>query len=207
VFGGIIFIGIKYTPIIVKFMGDTYKFRNFILSYGNIGVFLFIGFQILHVIIPVIPGEVVQIAGGYVYGTLLGSVLLYTGTLIGTIIVFYISRVIGYPVIKIFVNEKKMKQFETLLNTRKLEIVLFLLFLIPGIPKDTLLYITGLTPIKPIRLILITTTARIPGLIGSAYIGSNIMQKNYTLAIAIGIVSIMLFALGIIFRKKVFTLK
>jgi uncharacterized membrane protein YdjX (TVP38/TMEM64 family) len=205
VFGVIIFISIKFTPIIVEFMGNTHKFRHFILSYGNLGVFLFIGFQILHVLIPLIPGEVVQIAGGYVYGTLLGSILLYIGTMIGTIIVFYISRIVGYPVVKIFVNQKRMKQFDMLLNSKKLEIVLFVLFLIPGIPKDTLLYITGLTPIKPIRLILISTTARIPGLIGSAYIGASLMHKNYTLAAIVGVVSVILFLLGIVFRKKVFT--
>jgi len=202
----ITFVSIKYTPEIMRLLKNTDKFRGFLLSYKNMGYVVFVAFQTTHILIPAIPGEVVQIAGGYVYGTILGSILLYIGMMLGTIIVFYTTRIIGYPLVKIFVSKKKMAQFEALTNSKKSDIVLFILFLLPGVPKDTLLYITGLMPIKPIKLILISTTARMPGVIGSAYIGANLLSRNYTAAIVVGIISVIMFIMGIIFRKKFFTL-
>jgi uncharacterized membrane protein YdjX (TVP38/TMEM64 family) len=158
----IIFICIKYYSPIIKLISDTKKFRNLFISYGNNGKLLFIGLIVVHVIFPIIPGEIIQIAGGYIYGTVLGSILLFIGTTLGSIIVFYISNFIGYPVIKTIIGNDKIKKIELLLDNKQFDVILFIIFFIPGIPKDTLLYIFGITPIKPLKLLLISTTARIP---------------------------------------------
>ncbi|HEY5583977.1 MAG TPA: VTT domain-containing protein [Ruminiclostridium sp.] len=201
--GVLIFISIKYTPFIVSTISNTEKFRDFILSYGNKGVLVFIFFQLSHIIIPVIPGELVQIAGGYVYGTIFGSIFLLFGTVIGTIIVFYVSRIIGYPIVEIFVSKEKMKKFVFLANSGKIEVVMFILFLIPGMPKDALIYIAALTPIRPVRFIAISLVARTPGIIGSAFIGANMLEKDYKSAIIMAIISLLIFTIGIVFRKKI----
>lgn len=201
--GTLIFISFKYTPYIMSVISNTEEFRDFILSYGNTGVLVFMAFQISHIIIPVIPGEIVQIAGGYVYGTILGSVFLLIGTAIGTVGVFYISRTVGYPIVKIFVSKENMERFAFLSNSSKIEAVMFALFLIPGIPKDALIYIAGLTPIKPLRFILISLVARTAGIIGSAFIGANLLEKDYRTVIIMTIISVLIFAIGIVFRKKI----
>lgn len=203
-FGIIIFFSVKYTPKMLELLSSTEKLRTFLLEYGNLGIMVFLGIQAAHILIPVIPGEVVQIGGGYVYGTILGSVLLYIGMLAGTIVVFYLSRIFGYPLVKIFVSKKKIRQFEKLSRSKKTEIILFILFFMPGVPKDTLLYATGLMPVKPRRIIIMSTIARMPGVIGSAYIGANLMNKNYTAAIIVSVIAVLTFILGAIFRKKLF---
>jgi uncharacterized membrane protein YdjX (TVP38/TMEM64 family) len=205
-FSFIVFACIKYTPQVLEIFKNTEHFRSYILSFNRFGYLIFITFQIIHILIPAIPGEVVQIAGGYTYGFFKGSILLSIGTLIGTILVFYITRFLGYSLVKIFVSKKKIIKFARITNSKKSSIIIFFLFLIPGIPKDIILYVLGLTPIKPFRLIIISVTARLPGIIGSAYIGSNIMSKNYSSAITVGIISVIIFIFSFLFRKKILNL-
>lgn len=202
--GTITFISIKYSSFIFSIISSTDTFRDFILSYGNSGVLVFLSFQFIHIIIPFIPGEFIQIAGGYVYGTLLGSILIFFGTLVGTILAFYASRTIGYPLVKIFVSKERIEKFTSLTNSEKVGAVMFILFLIPGVPKDALIYLAGLTPIKPLRFIVLSLVARSPGLIGSAFIGSNLHEKDYKSIIILSAVSVTLFLIGIFFRKKLF---
>ena len=202
IIGVIVFISIKYTPFIISIVSNTEEFRSYILSFGNTGVLMLVAFQISHIIIPVIPGELVQIAGGYIYGTVFGMILLIIGTAIGSIIVFYLSRVVGYPSVRFFVSESAMEKFKFLSNSSKIEITIFILFLIPGIPKDALIYIAGLTPIKPLRFLLISLIARTPGIIGSAFIGANILERDYKSALILASIAILCLIAGIIFRKK-----
>jgi uncharacterized membrane protein YdjX (TVP38/TMEM64 family) len=201
----LVFISVRYMPLITDVISDTDRFRDFILSYGNKGVLVFIGFQFIQILIPFIPGEVVQIAGGFVYGTLVGSVYIVTGTIIGTIVVFFAARFIGYPIVKVFVNTQKMEKFKAMLDSDKAELVIFVMMLIPGFPKDTLVYIAGLTPIKPIRFIVISVLARMPGLIGCAFIGSSIHEKDYTTVIIMSVISIAAIGLAYGLRKYAFT--
>jgi uncharacterized membrane protein YdjX (TVP38/TMEM64 family) len=200
--GVIAFVSVKYAPLINDVVRNTDKFRELILSYGEKGALVFIGFQIAHIFIPIIPGEVVQIAGGYIYGTFAASIYMITGTLIGTIFVFYASRYIGYPIVQIFVKPATIEKFKAILSSRKAEIIIFVMMLIPGFPKDTVVYIAGLTPIQAVRFIIISVTARTPGLIGSAYIGSNLHQKDYTTVIIMLIIAAIAVAIAYYLRNS-----
>lgn len=201
---GMIFISVKYSAQLLDLLSNVEDLRKIILSFGNLGIFILIGFQILQILIPFIPGEVVQISGGYVYGAPLSFIFLLSGTVLGGLAVFYLSRFIGYPLVNIFISEEKMEKFKFLMKNKKAEVTLFLLFLIPGIPKDTLIYLAGLTPVKPVRFFGILTIARIPGLLVTTSIGSNILEKNYiSIYIIIGI-TVILLLLGIVLRKRIF---
>jgi len=204
ILGILVYFSIKYTPSIIKLLNNTDEFRKYVLSYGKMGILVFSIFQFSQILIPIIPGELVQIAGGYVFGAILGTLYTLIGTIVGTVIVFYISRIIGYPIVKIFVNAKTMEKFNFLMNSNKIEIIMLILFLIPGSPKDVLTYIAGLTPIKSSRFILISLIARIPAIIGCSLIGSNLLQKDYRMVIIITTISILFIIVGIVFRKKIF---
>ncbi len=201
--GLLAFATIKFAPDITKLLKDPDKFKDLLNSYGYKSVFVFIAFQIIQVVIAVIPGEVIQIAGGYVFGTILGSLYSIIGILLGTVIVFFIVRLIGYPLVKRFVPQKSIEKFNFLINSEKSEIAIFLLFLIPGIPKDALTYIAGLTPIKALRFFIIITIARLPALIASSYIGTSIQTRDYLVVGIISGVAIILFVLGVVFRNKI----
>lgn len=199
------YIIIRFAPIINPIISSPETFRNMLISYGNISIPVFIAFQIMQVVIAVIPGEIVQIAAGYVYGTLAGSLYSTIGILLGTMLAFTISRGLGYPILCFFISREKLSRFDFLINSPRAELLIFLLFLIPGIPKDLLSYFTGLTPIRPLRLFLISTVARFPGILVSAYIGANIHSQNYPLAIILSIIAVILLLLGLHYRDRILT--
>lgn len=109
-------------------VSDPERFRNWISSFGRLGVLVFIGVQVLQVVVFVIPGEVVQVAGGYLYGTILGTLYSVIGITLGSLICFSIARILGYDFVKNIVSEEKLKKFDYLINNPKGETVLFCYF-------------------------------------------------------------------------------
>jgi uncharacterized membrane protein YdjX (TVP38/TMEM64 family) len=202
-----IFLFIKYSSFIMKMVPHSLKdlgnFKDYILSFKALGVLIYICFQILHVIIIFIPGEFVQIAGGFIYGTFFGTLYTFIGIFLGINLVFFATRIFGYSLIKFFIPKDKLEKYNYLINNPRAEIIMFFLFLIPGIPKDALTYIAGLTPVKPLRFILLCSVARFPGIFFSAYIGSNLESRNYLMVIIISIIAVILFILGVIFQEKI----
>jgi uncharacterized membrane protein YdjX (TVP38/TMEM64 family) len=130
-------------------------------------------------VIAAIPGELIQVAGGFVFGTFGGFVYSVVGITIGTAIAFFIARLLGFGIVRAFVDERKIGKMQTLINSPKAEAVTFFLFLLPGMPKDILVYLAGLTPMKPLQFFLITMSARIPALWASNFFGANLQKKNW----------------------------
>ena len=200
----IIFLTIKYAPYITELARKPDEFRDVILSYGYFGVFVFIFIQVFQVVVAAIPGELIQIAGGFVYGAWLGTLYLSIGVVIGTLAAFYAARLFGYSLIKKIVAEDKLARFKDMMESKKADLVISVLFLLPGLPKDFLVYVGGLTPVKPMKFIIITTIARLPALFFSAYIGENIQEQDYVRALIISIIAVVLFLLGVINRERIF---
>lgn len=193
----LVFITVKYAPVVTKLVSEPKIFSDIIQSYGYIGVFVFIFFEIFQVVIAAIPGEVIQIAGGYIYGAWLGTLYLVIGVIVGSIVVFFTSRLLGYPLVTVFVPEAKLIRFNFLMESQKFNTVIFILFLLPGLPKDMLTYIAGLTPVKPMRFFVIATVARLPALFVSAYIGANLQDENYLSVVVLSSGAVILFIVGI----------
>ncbi|HVJ49407.1 TVP38/TMEM64 family protein [Desulfitobacterium sp.] len=199
----LVYVTMKYAPEITKLLSEPEKFRDLVQSYGYSGIFVFLFFQILQMVIAPIPGEVIQIAGGYIYGVWLGTLYLAIGAIVGTVVVFYGSRLIGYPLVKVFVSQDKLTRLNFLMKSQKADIVMFVLFLLPGLPKDILSYIAGLTPVKPLRFFTLTTVARFPALFVSVYIGTNLQTKNYLLVTVLSTIAVLLFSVGFFFKDRV----
>lgn len=201
--GLLIFVSVRFAPEITKIISRPERFKEYLASYGPVSALVYILVQVVQIVIVVIPGEIVQIAGGYVFGTVLGALFSVVGAVLATIIVFFATRFFGYSLVKIFVSPKKLKEFDFLINSPKSEIAMFVLFLIPGIPKDVLVYISGLTPVNPWRFLLICTTARFPGLLGCAYIGANLQEKDYLPVYILSGIAFVLFVVGVLTRDKI----
>jgi len=197
------YAGIRLGPRLTELARKPEEFREWLNSFGWKGVIVFIGIQILQVVIAAIPGEVTQLAGGYLYGTVLGTVYSLTGIVIGSVIVFYAARLLGYPLVKLLVSPKQLEKFSFMLNSSKSEAAMFILFLIPGIPKDILTYIAGITPVKPLRFFAIITIGRLPALLGSSFIGHNTQLGNYGIVIAVSVAACILFFAGVFFRDRI----
>lgn len=200
------FIGIKYAPQIAYMASNPADLKNMLASYGSTGILIFILVQIIQVIIAFLPGDVTQLAGGYIYGILPGTLYSTIGITIGSIIVFYTSRWLGFSLLNLIVSKEIFEKFSFLINSPKAEMAMFIIFLLPGMPKDFLSYIAGITPVKPMKFLVITSVARFPALFASTYIGANLQQGNMTVVIITAVASCLLIIAGLLMKDKVLTL-
>lgn len=199
----IVFAAVKFGPQITRLANDPKELKATLNSYGWKSALVFMLIQLVQVVVAAIPGEFVQIAGGYIYGSFAGTLYSLAGIVAGSIIVFFVSRLLGYPLVRTFVSQKNLDKFEFMMNNEKSDIVMFLLFLIPGLPKDILTYIAGLTPVKPLKFFVIITLGRFPALLASSIIGSNIEKGNYTLVIILSVIALILFVAGLLLKDKI----
>lgn len=171
---------------------------NFLL-----GVCVYMFLQVLQVLVALIPGGVIQILGGVLFGNFWGTVLCSLGILAGSAIVFFMVRRFGMPVVEAFIDRKGIKKFEFLNDTKKLEITVFILFLIPGMPKDVLTYLAPLTKIKPSSFLALSMLGRFPAILLSIVFGANLSEGNILAAVIIFAVVAVVGIIGILYNGKI----
>ncbi len=179
------------------------SFKVWIKSRGIWGYIIVVGIQMLQIIIAFVPGEPVEIMAGLLYGGLGGFVICTIGSILASSAVFLFSKKVGVRIITKIFGKNKLEEFQFLHNSHKRELVLFILFLIPGTPKDMLTYVVGATPIKLSRFLVITTIARIPSVITSTYIGFNLIEGNWVQAIILFGITAIIGVVGIIYKERI----
>lgn len=170
---------------LIAFAGEPERFRNWVDAQGIIAKIAFVGMVALQTVIAVIPGEPFEIAAGYAFSAFEGTVLCMIGTAVGSVIVFLFVRRFGIKVAQVFFSKEKLESLRFLKRSKKLYVVFFFLFLIPGTPKDLLCYFAGLTEVNLPIWLLITTIARIPSIVTSALGGHVLGSGNWKLAIIV----------------------
>ncbi len=163
-------------------------FKDKIDSMGISGIFLLLGLQILQILLVILPGEPFEVLAGMCYGAWGGCLFITASVFITTTIIFFTVRKLGHKYLyNFFKKEKvdKIMQSKLLKNPTNLEIMLCILFFLPGTPKDLFVYIGGLLPIKPLRFILIATLVRFPSVITSTMVGANISNGNWGISLLI----------------------
>lgn len=176
--------------------------KEYITSKGIWGVLILLGMQILQVVVAVIPGEVIEVLAGLLYGTFGGYFICTIGVLISSIAIYYTVRALGYKSVDKILGEGKLSKFKFLHNQRRLETVVFILFFIPGTPKDLLTYFVPFTNIKPLHFFIISTVARIPSIISSTFAGSSIGDGKWLQTLIIFLVIGVVGIAGIIINDK-----
>ena len=194
---------VYYWNDIFKLIKDTKHFESWISGFGLWGFLIFILMQVLQVIIFFIPAAAVQVAGGYLYGTVLGSLLSIVGIILGSMICFTLAKILGQPLVERALGKAKMDKLKKLINNRKSKVTLFVLFLIPGFPKDALNYVAGLTPIRFGTFLAINLIARSPAIVGASFIGAKIKQRDYSDLIIASIILAIVFVFAIFKRNDI----
>jgi uncharacterized membrane protein YdjX (TVP38/TMEM64 family) len=198
--------------LLIPYMGDltTAEGRNTLVATikggGVWGVLICLGLQFLQVVVAFIPGEVTQLAIGAVYGTFFGSIITLGGALISSVFVFYVVRKLGAPFVNAMVGHKDAGKIKFLHNSKSLNTVVFILYLIPGLPKDLFNYVVPLTQMKPKAFFTLSTLGRVPGILASAYIGSSALSENYLGMIIVAVLVGGLGLVGILFNEKIMAL-
>ena len=168
---------------------------------GPFAVLGFISLQILQVVVAPIPGEVTGLIGGYLYGPILGVVWSTIGLTIGSYVAFVLARFFGRPFVERFVEKSIIKRFDYLLH-HKGAFLVFLLFLIPGTPKDYLCYILGLGHLSTMEFLVIGGVGRLFGTILLTVGGDLIRHHHYRDFSILAGITIAVILAAMIFKSK-----
>ena len=187
---------------IVRWVQNPAAFRAWVQAHGWVGRLAFIGMMALQVIVAIIPGEPFEIAAGYAFGIWEGSLLCLLGAVLGSCVVFAFVRTLGIRVVEIFFPREKIDGLKILKNEKKLNLLAFIAFLIPGTPKDILTYAVGLTKMRFRTWLLITTVARIPSIITSSIGGNALGVQRYAFAIGTFAVTLVISGIGVLIYRR-----
>ncbi len=178
----LVFITVFIGKPLISTLSDPAAFRAWIDARGVWGKLAFIGMCVLQVIVAFIPGEPFELAAGYAFGALEGTLLVWFGLVLGSTIVFLFVRKFGVKLVEAVFPREKIDALPLLNNEKALNATAFILFFIPGTPKDLLTYAAGLTKIKILPWVLLTSVARLPSIITSTVSGSALGTQRYVLA-------------------------
>ena len=177
--------------------------KNFASEMGILGMLILFLIQVIQIVIPFLPGQFIELTVGALYSPIVAISILSLGLIVATIIIYYLGKWIGRPFISLFLSEENEQKYSFLKNSRKLEMVFFILFLIPGTPKDVLIFFLPLLNLKLNRFIILSLIARIPGWILDVYMGHSFFEKNYTLLIIVFILMVLVAIFGYIYKDKI----
>ena len=170
---------------------------------GPAGVFILLGMQFLQIIVAVIPGEVVQLAAGLMYGPWLGALIILVGCICSSALIYLLVHKLGAPFVQNMVSTEHLDKFRTFEKSGKLDIIVFILFLIPGMPKDVFTYIVPLTDMELKRFLVLSNVARIPGILASTYTAHGLSEGQIVGPLVVVAIVAVLAVVGFVFRDRI----
>ena len=198
-----IVVAIWPTLSIVFEPGGVETLIELITSQGPLGVLILLGMQLLQIIVAFIPGEVVQIAAGMMYGPLWGSVVILVGCVLSSMVVYELVHKLGAPFVRSMVGEKQLLKFRQFELSGKFGVTVFILFLIPGFPKDVLTYIVPLSDMNLRTFLLLSTIGRTPGVIISTYAAAGLADGNIVTSVIIFVVAALIAIIVLLLRNRI----
>ena len=167
--------------------------------------------QLMQILLVVLPGEPLEMLAGMCFGTFWGTVFILVIVFLATSIIFFLVRKYGKLYVEQFFKKEKLDKIQNskfFRNPKNVELIMIILFIIPGTPKDLLVYLGGLLPIKPLRFILISTFARFPSVISSTLMGASILNGNlkfsiFIYALTFVIVAVIIFVVNKFDKNKI----
>ena len=179
-------------------------FKERVDNSGIYGFLTLLGLQFAQILLVILPGEPLEILAGMCYGAVWGTIFVLFSVAFTTTIIFGLVRKFGKNFIYQSFNKAKIDKIENskiFQNPKKIELILIICFAITGAPKDILVYIGGLLPIKPLRFIMISTFCRLPSIISSTIVGEYFSEGNWKVSIIVYAITLVLAILGLVIVK------
>ncbi len=211
-FGGLIaffvlmaVVCVAIAPLILELTepGGVERVVQDVRNAGPGGVLILLGMQFLQVVVAFIPGEVVQVAAGMMYGPWGGAAVVLAGCIISSAFIFFIVHKLGAPFVRAMIPEKWMGKLEDFEETDKLDVMVFVLFLIPGLPKDVFTYLVPLTDMSMRNFLVLSTVGRIPGILMSTLAADGLMEGDIMRSVLLFLVAAGIAALAMVFHEKI----
>lgn len=186
----------------VEFVREPERFRAWVDSSGFMSRVIFVGMVVFQLVIALIPGEPLEMGAGYAFGAVEGTILCIIGCVIGSALVFLFVRRFGVKLVEVFFPREKIRSLRFLQDSRRLNLLTFIVFFIPGTPKDLLSYFIGLTDMKLGTWLFITAVARIPSIVTSTVTGDALGLKDYQFALIAFGATLALSLVGILVYRR-----
>ena len=187
----------------VRFAKEPEVFRQWLAGHGFWGMAAYAGMVFLQVLVAIIPGEPLEIAGGYAFGAVWGTVLCLLGAFLGSAAVFAVVRKWGVPLVEVFFPQDKLDKLTFLKTSPKRTALLWLVFTVPGTPKDLLCYFAGLTDLRWTTWLLIASVGRLPSIITSTVGGNALGLQNYQFAAITFAATTVIAGIGLVIYRQV----
>lgn len=204
-----VFIGviIYLVPVMknISSVEGQIEFKEKVNNMGVFGLLLLFALEVAQIFLVVLPGEPLEILAGMCYGTIGGSIFIFVSVFVTTVIIVYLVRKYGKRFLYTTFSEErisKIEQSKFFKNEKKVTLIIMILFFIPGTPKDILVYIGGLLPIKPIKFVLISTFVRFPSVISSTIAGASFTNGNLNISIISYVVTFVISAIILLIVNK-----
>ena len=183
---------------LIQFVQEPERFRAWVDEQGILAPIAFLGMLVLQIVVAVIPGEPLEIAAGYAFGAVEGTLLCLFGAFLGRVAVFLLVRKLGARAVDVFFPLDKLNELKFLQNKRRLTLWVFFLFFLPGTPKDVLCYVVGLTDLPLRSWLIISAIAPLPSIVTSTIGGDALGMGDYGFAILVFAVTIAISGLGLL---------
>ncbi len=187
---------------VLRFAGEPEKFRIWVERTGTIAPLAYMGMVIAQILVALIPGEPLEIAGGYAFGAGGGTLLCLAAATIGSVMVFALVRKFGVKLFEVFFPIEKLRSLRFLRESKRRDLLFLIVFMIPGTPKDLLCYFAGLTDIRFGVWLIICSLGRLPSIITSTLGGNALGTEKYILAAAVFGATLIISLLGLAIYKR-----
>lgn len=200
-----IILTILFWPLIRDLKDPEYRerFSLWVKSLGIKGWFILFGIQVLQIVVAIIPGGPVELIAGAAYGALGGLGICIAGSVFASSLIFFTVKKFGLPLVRRFFGEDHIRTWSFFRDSDKTLRLVFILFLIPGTPKDLLSWLGPLSNLSMPQFIIISNFARIPAILSTAIMGDSMIRGNWVLFLLIFLLTALTGFLGIRFRKKI----
>ena len=149
--------------------GDHNLLRAWVSEHPLLGALAMVTVTAVQVVVALMPGELIEVAAGYIFGAWLGALLCLVGMAIGSVVAILLARKFGRRLVESLYPSEKLDALPILREPKKRNATVALLFLIPGTPKDLLTYLVGLTKMSIPHYLALTLLCRFPSVIMSTH--------------------------------------
>jgi len=163
---------------LVRLYVDKPFLKQTLREWGILAPVIFVVLQALQVIIAPIPGEVTGILGGFLFGVWLGLIYSTIGLTLGSVAAFGVGRWLGGHYVRTLVSQETWNRMGFIVEAEG-AILCFIIYLIPGLPKDMVCYLFGMSPMPLWVFTLVSTLGRIPGTWVLSAQGAHTAAGNY----------------------------